>query len=112
MAMGEILGIGKLSQPVVPTIGMRVLKSGAETGVTEGRIIKVTAEEVEIAPPGMLPGYELSEGGDSGSIWVDAATNSPVALHFKGSDRGTPERAYGRPIQAVLDALGVQVVIG
>lgn len=33
-AVGDILGIGKLAAPADPAIEMRVLKSGAETGVT------------------------------------------------------------------------------
>jgi hypothetical protein len=110
-ALGEILGIGRLSPPAAPILGMRVIKSGAETGVTEGRILRVTQSEVEIGPPGILPQYQLSEGGDSGAVWVDAATLAPVALHFKGSDWGTPERAFARPLQMVLDDLGLTLIV-
>src|SRR6266404_2485084 len=72
LAIGQILGIGTLAAPVPPVVGMRVIKSGAETGVTEGHIVKLVDTEVEIAPLGLPKEYELSEGGDSGSLWIDA----------------------------------------
>jgi hypothetical protein len=109
-AVGEILGIGTLAPASDPALGMRVIKSGAETGVTEGRIVNLTNTEVEISPLGLPDDYELSEGGDSGSLWIDAATLSPVALHYKGSDRGTPERAFGKPIKVVLEALRLRIL--
>lgn len=111
LLIGQILGIGQLMPPVAPMLGMRVLKSGAETGVTEGFIVKIAGDDVEIAPFGFGTDYELSEGGDSGALWIDASTHAPVALHYRGSDRGTPERAYGKAIQSVLNRLGLSVVI-
>lgn len=108
-AIGEILGLGKLGAPTAPAIGMRVIKSGAETGVTEGRILKASQDEVEIGHLGLPSEYDLSEGGDSGALWVDAATYAPVALHYRGNDWGTPERAFARPIGLVLATLQVRI---
>jgi hypothetical protein len=110
MAFGQILGIGRLSDPAGPALGMRVIKSGAETGVTEGCIVKIVGDEVEIAPLGYPSQYELSEGGDSGSLWIDAATYAPIAMHYRGSDRGTPERAFAKCILPVLNALQLRIV--
>lgn len=111
LALGQILGIGRLAAPAQPAVGMRVLKSGAVTGVTEGFILKVTETEIEVAPFGMPERYELTEEGDSGALWVDADTHAPVALHFRGSRPQTPERAFARPIQNVLDTLKLQLFI-
>jgi len=115
-AVNEILGIGKIiAAPAEPTLGMRVLKSGAETGVTEGRIVKISANEFEIAPLGYTRNegeYELSEGGDSGAVWVDSSTHAPVGLHCRGSDRGTAERAFAKPFGDVLQALGLRLIPG
>jgi len=109
-AIGDILGIGRLRAPIPPTIGMRVIKSGAETGVTEGRIIGIADEDIEIGPLALPADYELSEGGDSGSVWVDAETMGPVGLHYRGSDRGMPERAYAKPFNSVLEALKLKLL--
>lgn len=105
----ELLGLGALAAPSEPSVGMRVLKSGAETGVTEGRVIRVAGDEFEIAAVGMPDEFDLSEGGDSGSLWVDAETLSPVGLHFRGNERGTAERAFARKINVVLAVLGLKM---
>ncbi|HTO48795.1 MAG TPA: hypothetical protein VML91_14240 [Burkholderiales bacterium] len=49
----------------------------------------------------------MSDGGDSGSLWLDASMDACVALHFAGSN--VPERALGMDIGRVLDALGVDL---
>lgn len=110
-AIGEILGISKLSAPIPAITGMRVIKSGAETGITEGRVVSVAGNEVEIAPLGLPADYDLSEGGDSGAIWIDAASNAPIALHYKGSEWGTPTRAFGKSMTAVLNQLNLRLLV-
>jgi hypothetical protein len=55
-----------------------------------------------------LPGYNLSMGGDSGSLYVVEATGEVIALHFAGTDR--PERSLAVRLSAVQDALGVDLV--
>lgn len=109
---GEILGIGRISDvPIPPALGMRVLKSGAETGVTEGRIVRIRQDEFEIAPLNLPDDFEITEGGDSGSLWIDADSHSPVGMHFKGNDRGTPECAFAKPLASVLAALNLSVFV-
>lgn len=108
----EVLGLGPVAAPREPEVGQRVVKAGIATGVTEGVIDRVTADEVRIV---MLPGYpskyELSEVSDSGAAWLEQASGAPVALHRAGADTGV-ETAFARPIGRVLDALGLQVVVG
>ena len=52
---------------------MRVLKAGASTGVTEGKITRINGEEITLKPLDDFPlDYQLSDTGDSGAIWVRA----------------------------------------
>jgi endonuclease G len=88
-ACAEILGIGTTATPASPQADMRVVKSGRSTGLTEGVIESVngTAVKVRLHPSFPLA-YDLSEGGDSGVVWCDRATLSPVALHTGGTTSG------------------------
>lgn len=54
--------------------------------------------------------YELTEEGDSGSIWIDAAKMSPVGLHFQSAESGV-EIAFARPLPDVFAVLGLQLVV-
>jgi hypothetical protein len=100
----EILGLGPLGPPVDPAEGMRVLKSGAATGITEGVITRVEGARVEIEPDGLPGDYQLSAGGDSGAVWVTREGNCPVVLHQRGIE--TPRRvAYGLPFPEALRLL-------
>jgi hypothetical protein len=109
-----------------PYLGMKLVKSGSSSAVTYGSIdgllgryfidyrrfglkslwmqgMRLVALEAETG--------EISLGGDSGSIWVDATTKQAVALHFGGEDGLAPkyEYALAHPLRAVLDALGVEL---
>lgn len=106
----EILGIGTPSPCIAPAAGMRVIKSGWKTGVSEGRIQQVVGTDVVIERlPGYPLDYVLASRGDSGSIWVEAATRAPVALHRRESAVG-PHLAFGVSLVAVLQALQLQQV--
>jgi hypothetical protein len=106
---GRILGLPRLAQPIAPVAGMRVLKSGYLTGVTEGEVVRVQGDEVEIGRPrGYPPQYEPSDFGDSGALWVERGSGSPVAMHT-GVSPGA--NAIGVSIQAVLHTLGLQLII-
>jgi hypothetical protein len=106
----RVLGLPPLTSPIAPQKGMRVLKSGATTGVTEGEIWRVSTNEVEIrTPTGFATSYDLSGYGDSGALWVEAKTLSPVALHY-GEKPGAVSTALGAPIQAVLQKLGLTLL--
>ena len=103
----EILGLGRLTSPAGPEVGMRVLKSGRKTGITEGKIVAVNGNDVTIeAPDGFPANYEVSEPGDSGAVWVARDTGAPVALHTRGNDTGK-ERAFAARLTTVLQTLGL-----
>jgi hypothetical protein len=110
IGVNEVLGVGALDLPTLPLPGMVVLKAGQETGVTEGVIRDVTGDVVTIDPPAAFPsGYDLSNYGDSGAVWVERDTRRPIALHTGGNDTGR-EVAYGVSIAAVLNALQLTMV--
>jgi hypothetical protein len=89
-------------------IGMRVVKSGAHTGVTMGIVTDVTGPLITIeSPPDAADDYVLSDRGDSGAVWLDAETGRAVGLHFSGRDGNT---AFARPLGAVLTALGLRLL--
>jgi hypothetical protein len=50
-------------------------------------------------------GENVSQPGDSGSIWVHRATGRPVALHHSGGDN--PDRATASFIEDVFAAMGI-----
>ena len=108
-AVGEILGLPPLRPPVAPLTGMRVLKAGRDTGITEGTIQSVTGTDVVVRlTGGFPPDYSPSGIGDSGSVWVERATGAPVALHQAGNP--ATREAFGFDIGAVLTSLGLHVV--
>jgi hypothetical protein len=89
-------------------VGMRVVKSGAETGVTIGIVTDVTPSLITIeSPPDSSDTFVLTERGDSGAVWLDAETGRAVGLHFSGRDGNT---AFARPLGNVLGALGLRLL--
>ncbi|HEY6343000.1 MAG TPA: hypothetical protein VIY49_16020 [Bryobacteraceae bacterium] len=101
----EILQIGKPAAPADPVEGMRVIKAGAATGVTEGKVARVDGTEVVIKPLRDFPlEYQLSDTGDSGAVWVEMEGRAPVALHYSAQSGGESV-AYGIPIPTVLKEL-------
>lgn len=108
-AVSGILELGPLAVPVLPQAGMRVIKSGSETGVTEGLISDVTGDRVVIDQlPGHPADYDLSQMGDSGAAWIERSTGAPVALHTAGNSLGR-EQAFGVSMPAVLARLALRV---
>ncbi len=113
-------------------LGDTVVKSGRTTGVTYGVVTRVGVTAnihysavgirkigcFEIRPnPGKLPvGGEISQGGDSGSIWMIDGTDSEgdiaVGLHFAGEMDPAPssEHALACNIHSVLEKLDVSLV--
>jgi len=110
--LGPIRGVG------APELGMEVVKSGRRTNVTFGRVTaiegtarirygpldRVIRSIVTIEP---LDTGQVSAPGDSGACWLDTPGHRAIGLHFAGSD--VPERALALDIQAVLDALDVDI---
>jgi hypothetical protein len=50
-------------------------------------------------------GENVSQKGDSGSVWVHQATGRPVALHHSGRD--APDRATASFLEDVFSRLNV-----
>ncbi len=101
----EILHIGLLTAPRDPVEGMCVIKTGAATGVTEGRITRVEGDEITIKPLSDFPlEYQLSDVGDSGAIWVESESRAPIGLHYSAQSGGGSV-AYALPLGTVLKEL-------
>jgi hypothetical protein len=99
-------GLGPVSQPKAPALGMRVVKSGYATGVTEGLITQISGDSIRIeADPHFDNAYVLSAAGDSGSLWLEQDTRAPIALHL---GHASPRRADALNIQTALATLGLQ----
>lgn len=111
--LNEILHIGTITGTKPPSLGMRVRKHGRTTGYTEGTITLLNAT-VNIAYgtstgsktarfTGQVITEAMSQGGDSGSLIVDATENRAVGLLFAGSSLAT----IFTPIDVVLNTLNV-----
>jgi hypothetical protein len=108
--VGEILHLSRIFGVAEPVAGMRVIKSGSVTGVSEGVITDLDGDEVEIRLDPSLPGdAELTKPGDSGSIWVSRAGLNAVALHKSGAGFGFSTAMASR-LSAVLDRLKLRPV--
>ncbi len=114
--LGTLQGVG---QP--PDVGDRVAKVGRTTGVTRGRVTAIELDNVVV-------GYDMgnlrfddqieiegagtrsfSQGGDSGSLIVDADLKG-VALLFAGGDVGGTNGlglTYANALPLVLSALSI-----
>ena len=107
----EILKIGVPKGAREATLGTAVQKSGRTTGHTTGQIIQIdvtvqVAYGTQIATfTDQLMAGAMSAGGDSGSAVLDDE-GYVIGLLFAGSETTT----IINPIQAVLDALNVQIV--
>lgn len=108
----------------MPVQGEPVRKTGAATCATEGVVesccgqitvdyeslgMALTMPGFEVRPvqPGNPDGIEISEGGDSGAVWI-GSDNMVVGLHVAGERASAPaadERAFACFITDVLDHL-------
>ncbi len=105
----DILSIGPIvAPPIAPADDMRVLKSGAASGISEGVIVHADdVSEVRLRPSTPVR-YELTMRGDSGCVWIDQRTRRPVLLHHTGESSGA-ELSKGSSLVAVLAALDLAV---
>ena len=110
VTLQAIVDVGLLNTaPVPPAVGLRCLKAGADTGVTEGVVRRIEQGRVLIGPPNGFPiGYVAAGRGDSGSLWVTADTRQPVAMHL--GVRSTDGVAVAVPIGTVLTTLRLHTV--
>jgi hypothetical protein len=108
----DIYEIGPFGGVAPASLNMAVRKSGRTTGLTNGVISVIEATVSVSYGSGRIATFEnqlvagpMSQGGDSGSLVLDAATPRAVGLLFAGSAQTT----IFSPIQAVLDALEVDL---
>ena len=107
----EIFGVRPATGTISARIGMKVLKSRVTTGVTWGTIDGIESSAFTIVQDASSPPGELSDDGDSGSVWLELASNQVVGLHFAGEAPGDPtERAKAKHILPVLNKLEVFVL--
>lgn len=115
MFLDDIQNIGKVEGTLPPTLGMRVRKMGRTTGLTFGTITLLNAT-VNVGYTtsrgnrtarftGQVITEAMSQGGDSGSLIVDATQNKAVGLLFAGS----PLATIFTPIDVVLAGLNVTI---
>lgn len=108
-----------------PVLGMRLVKSGAVSGVTSAIIdgvggvypIDYTAygdkpewmQAFRLVPDPHTPAAALSLPGNSGALWIDSADGQAVGLHFAGEDDASPlnDYALAHPVGEVFTQLNV-----
>lgn len=110
----EILGIGRIQGTRQPSLGLKVRKMGRTTERTEGTINLLNATlDVGYSTlagnktarfTGQVIVSGMSQGGDSGALVFDAASNNVVGLLFAGSGIAS----IFTPIDRVLEALSVR----
>lgn len=108
-----------------PALGMRLVKSGAVSGVTQAQIDGISGsyrldytgfgdglqwmQGFRLVPDPTLPSGHISLPGDSGSLWIDSADGVAVGLHFAGEDDDSPLNNYAlaHPIEDIFVRLNV-----
>lgn len=131
----EVLGLGVVPDSMAdPELGDRVVKSGRTTAVTHGVVsrvdvvvkinygqpvgeVQVGCLEIEPDPHRRGTDGQLSDGGDSGAVWLHKARNGRptgvlAGLHFGGNDVDTGERALACLPRSVFEKLGVTLDAG
>jgi len=102
---------------------MRLYKSGRTTSTTfapvESLAVTVTVgypignvtfkNQIMIRPfPAPAPIGQVSNSGDSGSLWLQPGTNTAIGLNFAGEGQNDPiDRAIVNPIDAVIQSMGI-----
>ena len=108
-----------------PELGMRLLKSGAVSGVTSAVVDGIAGSYrldysgyedgpewmagFRLIPDPQAPAAAVSLEEDLGSLWVDAAGERAIGLHFAGEDEQGPlnDYALAHPIDDVFSRLNV-----
>jgi hypothetical protein len=93
-------------------LGNIVFKSGARSATTRGTVSSISlnipvdginyTNQVFILPLPAPSNQPLSQGGDSGSLWVDLTSRRPVALNFAGPIVDDGSNAIANPIRDVV----------
>jgi hypothetical protein len=113
MFSDEIIQIGMVNETMPVALNQRVRKYGRTTGLMEGtvRLLNATVNVGYATATGQRQAQfvgqvicdPISQGGDSGSLVVDASQRKAVGLLFAGS----PQATIFTPIDVVLDVLGI-----
>jgi len=108
-----------------PALGMRLVKSGAVSGVTHAKVDGISGhyrldytsfgdgpqwmQGFRLVRDPDAPSSAISLPGDSGSLWIDSADGVAVGLHFAGEDDDSPlnDYALAHPIEDVFARLNV-----
>ncbi|MEZ5009570.1 MAG: hypothetical protein R2753_15600 [Chitinophagales bacterium] len=109
---------GRIKALQDPFIGMRVMKSGAKTGVTYGIVSSVSSnlKKIRVVRNPAQDKYadEITDSGDSGAVWVtDEVNKKAVALHWGGDKAETQnaEFALTNNIKDIFDCLDLELFI-
>jgi len=108
----EIIGLGEPQGWEYSREGMRLIKSGRSSGITEGTIIdRFASLEIDygsniIHMTDTIVTGKTAIGGDSGSFALSKDNNKVVGLLFAGSDEIT---CYNR-IENVMNALDILIL--
>jgi hypothetical protein len=107
----EILGIGAIRGSGAAAMGNPILKYGHTTGLTNGTVTSITStvnrtdganfiNQIRVAPA--PPSTDMSEGGDSGSAYVNGNTRQIVGLHHAGGGPTSDGNHIG-PVMAAMN---------
>ncbi|MGH8051273.1 MAG: hypothetical protein ACREPB_11490 [Arenimonas sp.] len=122
----DICSIGTLMGITEATLNMTVQKHARTTGYSQGVIDDLDCDvliplsrndptrvarfvhQLRIRP--RIGASRFAQGGDSGALIITKPTNQAVGLLFACPDNGS--YAYANPMQAVLDALDIELDFG
>jgi len=108
-------------------IGMTAVKAGVSSGITHGLVDAVDGHYripydgfgggsfwlrgFRLVPHPDFHDKDVSQAGDSGSVWVDMASGQAIGLHFAGEDDLGPlnEYALAHALPTLFDALDIDV---
>jgi len=108
-----------------PAVGMTAIKAGVATGVTHALVDAINGhyqipydnfgggsfwlQGFRLVPHPDFHDRNVSQPGDSGSVWVDAASDRALGLHFAGEDDRGPlnEYALAHALPALCEVLDV-----
>jgi len=97
-----------------PKIGDILEISGARTGLTRARVVGGIESGTSFTLKPILSAdqdIEISDSGDSGSIWYDPETHEAVGLHFAGEAKERySEFARAKSIVSVFEYLNISLL--
>lgn len=108
----EVILIGAVRGTAPAAVTDMVVKHGRTTQLTRGQVTSTTfpvsrtdgqnfTNQIRIAP--VAPSTDMSEGGDSGSVYVNANTSQIIGLHHAGNGPA----AMGNHIAPVLSLMKI-----